>query len=160
MMLLANVGSHRSSARKRIRQVLQSGAGYENFCRYVVACGGDCRALEAPARIVGKAHKTIVKATSSGYISHVDTAGLGHLSGMLGAGRRMISDRIDPVAGMEILVRIAQKVSAGDELAVLYSSDRKRLLAVAGEVAKTFQVSDESPSEERLILRRMTGGNG
>lgn len=155
MLLVAGVESEYKAAHRRAKRELESGNSYEQFCRYVRDCGGDIKTLEQPERILKGVHKRIVKSKKSGYISRVDTARLGFLAGKLGAGRVNVTDKIDPAAGIEMLVRVGDKVSVGDTLARLYSRESSRLKAVASELPATMSFGSEKPKAERLVIRRL-----
>ncbi len=155
MLLVAGVETEYKAAHKKAKRELESGNSYEQFCRYARDCGGDVIVLQEPQRILKGAHKRIVKSKRSGYIDRVDTSRLGFLSGKLGAGRVNVTDRIDPAAGIEMLVRVGDKISIGDPLARLYSPESSRLNAVASELPTTISLGKVKPKAERLIIRRL-----
>jgi pyrimidine-nucleoside phosphorylase len=155
MLLVAGVETSFRSAHQQAKRRLSSGGSYETFCRYVRDCGGNTRVFERPESILKGIHKRIVKSKMSGYIDRVDTARLGFLSGKLGAGRVNVTDEIDPAAGIEMLVRVGDEVSAGDPLARLYSPESSLLQAVASELPAAMSFGPEKPKAERLVLRRL-----
>lgn len=144
-----------ADARSVLRKELRSGRAAESFAKYVAACGGKTEALEKPDRLLQRAHKSIVKSPRSGYIESIATDRLGFLAGRLGAGRVAVTDKIDPLAGIEILVRIGQKVATGEPLAIGYSQKQAKLAGFAEDLSGCLTFAEVPVRAERLILRRL-----
>lgn len=156
MLLLAKAESNLKKARKRVEAVLASGHGYESFCNYVTACGGNVSAFEASGSIIKRANKRIVKSPKAGYIAAIATDRIGFLSGTLGAGRSHLADVIDPLAGMEMQVRLGDKVSAGNPLAVIYATLKSRLVHFdEAAFVGCFEFSDQKPKSRPLVVKRI-----
>jgi pyrimidine-nucleoside phosphorylase len=155
MLNVARMKLSDAEAKKMLHGALQSGDAYERFAAYVKDCGGDIRVLEEPSRLVRRAHKSVVTSAHSGYITGFATARLGYLGIMLGAGRQLVSDRIDPVAGFEFHVKIGESVDKGSPLVTVYGSDRKRVRAVSREIEECIVTSTAKPKQRNLILKRL-----
>lgn len=155
MLRVAGVEPSPASARSRVRRELSSGRGYERFCRYVTAVGGKSSLLELPRKLLERAHKAIVRAPRSGYIAAIDARRIGFLALRLGAGRAQTTDRIDPLAGIEMPVKIGMRVAAGEPIATIYASDRNRLSGIAGLLAGCITIGDSPIAPLRAVLKRM-----
>jgi pyrimidine-nucleoside phosphorylase len=158
MLLLAGIEKDAASARKLLKRELKAGRAYESFLRYVVACGGDAKAIERPDRLIGRAHKSIVKSPRSGYIKSVATDRLGYVAGKLGAGRSAITDRVDPLAGIEMMVRIGSKVSAGEPLGTGYAQKQAKLAGFERDFIDCLTFSAQQAPPERLVLKHLRHG--
>jgi thymidine phosphorylase len=158
MLLVAGLVDSLVEGRRQAQQALASGEGYEAFCRYVSGCGGDSRVIEQPERALRGIHKTIVNSPEEGYLGAIDTARLGFLAGRLGAGRSRALDSIDPTAGIEMQVKIGDKISSGDSLAVLYSHDDVELDRARRDLPALLKFVSRKPAKEKLIIRRLTDG--
>ncbi len=64
----------------------------------------------------------------SGYISTIDTRGVGNVSVLLGAGRLTKESPIDHAAGILMRCSLGDKVEAGQVLARLFCSDESLIL--------------------------------
>ncbi len=155
MLLVARQTRTRSDALNSLKRALQSGAAYENWCRYITACGGDLKPLDRPERMMKSVHKEIVKSTQSGYIGAIDTGRLGFLTVRLGAGRQTVSDKVDHLAGAELFVKIGSEVKRGDALACGYARQKSRLAGFRKELAACFTIVSEMPKPDRLVLQRL-----
>jgi pyrimidine-nucleoside phosphorylase len=155
MMLAAGLEKELAKAKAGLKTELRSGRAAETFARYVSACGGQTKALEEPERQLRHAHKTIVKSPRSGYIQSIATDRLGYLAGKLGAGRVVVTDKIDPLAGIAIRVRIGQKVAKNEPLAIGYAQKQAKLASFAQGFLECLTFSEQPVRAERLILRRL-----
>jgi thymidine phosphorylase len=115
LLVLTKRESTSAAARKRLEKAISSGAGLEKFREMVAAQAGD---LDAP-RPVAPAHD--IGAPWAGYITKVDTERLGYVVINLGGGRRQLGDKLDLSVGFEMLVRIGDKVDAGQALARIFA---------------------------------------
>jgi pyrimidine-nucleoside phosphorylase len=155
MLVLAKTERDLPAARKLVTNELRSGRPYEAFCRYVSACGGQTRCLETPDKLMKRAHKSIVKSPRTGYIDTIATDRLGFLAGALGAGRSAVTDRVDSLAGVEVMARIGDKVVAGEPLAVGYSQQKSKLVGFDRDFVSCLTFSNQPARPERLVLKRL-----
>ena len=133
-------------AQQRVRQALDSGAGFAKMQQWVAAQGGDVRALDADGILPVAAHRIPVAAPRGGYVRAMDTAMIGRVAVLLGAGRLTKGDPIDPAAGIVLSKKAGDPVRAGEPLAVLHT-DRPAMAAEAAEVfLSAVTVGDEPPA--------------
>jgi pyrimidine-nucleoside phosphorylase len=135
------------AARTRCQNLLESGAAYERYCRMVRAQGGDPNAklVVAPA--------TEVCADRSGFVSAMDTEALGLAIISLGGGRKVMGDPIDHSVGLEMLVRIGDKVDRGTPLVRVFS---KTPDSVRSQIQSAITIADAATALP-LIVDRITG---
>ncbi|CAN5730866.1 pyrimidine-nucleoside phosphorylase [soil metagenome] len=123
------------------RTLLESGAAWKKFEELVKLQGGDLEKLPK-----AKPLRDVV-ATSSGYVHSIETEQVGYAALILGAGRQKSSDVIDPVAGIETLVRLGDNVTAGAPLFRLYGARETAALDVASErLLAATRVDNSLPS--------------
>ncbi len=112
---------------------LNDGRAFAKFAEWITAQGGDASVLYDPSLFpVAEISKTLY-ALEEGYLSHMDTCGIGISACLLGAGRTKKEDSIDLSAGIELCAKTGKYVKKGDPLAVLYTNDAA-LLARGEEV--------------------------
>ena len=97
-----------------------------------------------------------IKAESSGYIESIDAEYIGLASQHSGAGRASKDDEIDHSAGIRHLAKRGYKLEPSDAIAIVYSSDEKKLKQACDEVLRAYTISDCEPKSEPLI-RTMIG---
>ncbi|MGB5107211.1 MAG: thymidine phosphorylase [Candidatus Zixiibacteriota bacterium] len=155
MLRLAGVAKNQRSAADAMQAAISSGAAYESWCRYVNACGGDFKAFENPQRMLKLAYKEIVKSTQSGYITAIDTARLGFLAVTMGAGRQSVADKIDHLAGIEMLAKLGSRVEIGETLAVGYARQKSKFAGFAAGFSGCVKITARQPEPEPLVLKRL-----
>src|SRR5918998_717340 len=121
-----------------VEDALTSGDAYEKFEEFVRAQGGDVSALdELP--VSGEIRE--VTAPRGGYVSRFGALGIGRAALTLGAGRERKGDEIDPGAGVEVLVKVGDKVEEGEAVARLYGGGN--VGRAEALVLEALELSDE-----------------
>lgn len=141
-------------SRQMCREKLRDGSALAKFEQMVAFHGGD---LERFRNIAQKpVFKFRIQSMRSGYVSAIDAEKVGRVALALGAGRLESKDRIDPLAGVTLAVKVGDKVSVGSPLATLMKSkDPDGLERCAADLLKAFTISP-APSEcGPLIIERI-----
>src|SRR3954454_2701630 len=148
LLVLAKRESSTAAARRRLEKAIASGAGLEKFREMVAAQGGN---LDAP-RPVAPPHE--ISSPWAGYVTKIDTERLGYVVINLGGGRRHLGDKLDLSVCFEMLVRLGEKVDAGQPLV--------RILAVPAAVGHikrdllaSITVNDDLIEAPPLIVERI-----
>ena len=141
-------------ARALCVEKLADGSAFAKFEAMVKAQGGD---LGRFARVREKpTFKFRIQSMRSGFVTAIDAEKVGRVALALGAGRQTAADRIDPLAGISLAVRVGDRVSVGSPLATLEKSfDPDGLERAAADLYKAFQVSSAAPEPHPLILERV-----
>ena len=155
MMVSLEKGMELDAARQMCREKLEQGLALEKFEEMVTAHGGD---LERFARLLKKpTFKFKIQAMRSGFVSAIDAEKVARVALQLGAGREQAGDRIDPLAGVTLAVKVGDKVAVGAPLATLEkSTDPEGLDRAAADLYKAFQISATAPESQSLVLDRIS----
>jgi thymidine phosphorylase len=126
-----------------VKNVLSSGAAYEKLREFVRAQGGDADALE-DLPVSGEVRE--VAAQQGGYVARFGASGVGRAALALGAGREKKGDEVDPGAGVEVLVKVGDRIEEGEPVARLYGSrNAERAEALVREALEIFEEPVEPP---------------
>jgi pyrimidine-nucleoside phosphorylase len=119
--LLVNAGLSKDiqAGRGLLQNQIDSGAGLKRFEEMVAQHGGDLN------RLIDFAPKQDILATESGYLARINAERLGLAVIEMGGGRRNLGDELDYSTGIEWLVRIGDKIEAGQPIARLYCPQHK-----------------------------------
>ena len=150
MLVISDRGSY-EECENNVRRVIKSGEALMTFANMVEAQGGNKEWILHPELFPTAPYSLEVKAEKDGYIIGVDTEGYGTASLLLGAGRNTKEDKIDFAAGIRLVKKTGDKVKCGDTVAVLYTSDKERLVPSAKKLAQATFIGDKKPIDVPLI---------
>ena len=150
------MGSTHEEALALAENSISSGKAYEKMLKWVSCQGGDVRYIEENTLPVGEFAR-VVRASESGFISHIDAEKVGMSASLLGAGRINKTDRIDFGAGVMLHRNTGDKVRTGDEIAVMYSGNKDTLDAAEKMFVSAIEYSDTKPNDMPLIYGILKG---
>ena len=137
------------------QQKLDSGEAFERFCVISEAHGADPAVIRDPSRLPSAPHREPLLAPQSAYISALDAFKVGKASSLLGAGRAVASDPIDPRVGFELVKKVGERVERGEPLAWIEHAgvgfDEARL-----GLLNAYAWSEAPTEEPPLIYERVT----
>jgi pyrimidine-nucleoside phosphorylase len=148
LLLLTDQASDRELARGTLRSRIDTGHARERFDRMIVAQGGD------PKATLDVADESVVESDRAGYVVTMNTAAIGKAIIELGGGRRKKGDRIDHSVGIEMLVRLGDRVEVGQPLARVFARPECATTARSC-LSAAIHIADKSPSPAPLILGRI-----
>ncbi len=141
-------GRNRRQAREELTQALATGGALRAWEEMVCAHGGD-----PDPEVLPRPRRTLeIVAEGAGVVSAIDGETLGRAAVEVGAGRRRIDEPIDFGAGLEIDVRLGERVDRGQTLARILLGDRPvNEDRVAAKVAGAFSFGDEAVIPPPLV---------
>jgi len=140
------------NSRELMEESITNGTALQIFKDMVIAHGGDVNSLIDPKKIHTPKYSTEITASIDGYISSINTLLLGKALVEMGAGRKKITDHIDPTAGFTIHVKCGNFVRKGDNLFTCYCASSKKLNTAVKMITKSIEISSKSPKLPPLIL--------
>ena len=142
-MVSITKGIDYNNAKDKVIEVLNSGIALDKFYQLVKYQGGDISKLVHNSKYEYK-----VYSKKSGYITKMDTAKIGKISCMLGAGRTKKEDIIDYNAGIVLNKKINDYVNTNDLLCTLYTDKE---IDLSNEYLDSIEISDNTV-DNNLIL--------
>jgi thymidine phosphorylase len=125
------------------------------FAGFVAAQGGDTRALQEMP--VSKEIRQMV-APRAGYVVRFGALGVGRAAVLLGAGREKKGDKLDPGAGVEVLVKAGDEVEENQPVAWLYGE--RNVERAEDLVLQALEISDTPVRRPPVILGSLEYGDG
>ncbi|MCA1717856.1 MAG: hypothetical protein LC781_13915 [Actinobacteria bacterium] len=138
-----------------VERAISSGAAYEKFAEFVAAQGGDPRTLENIP--VSKEVREVVT-PKAGHVARFGALGIGRAAVLLGAGREKKGDKIDPGAGIEVLVKSGDEIEEDQPVARLYgerNAERAQEL-----ILEALEISDTPVQRPPVILGSLKTTSG
>ena len=133
-----------------VERSISSGAAYEKFLQFVSAQGGDVRVLK-DLPVSSKVRE--VAAPQAGYVARLGALGIGRAALLLGAGRQKKGDKVDPGAGVEVLLKTGDKVEEGQPIARLYGE--RNAEKAEQIVLESLEISGAPVDRPPVILRSL-----
>lgn len=159
-VLLQNAGLATSAdeGADMIGKSITDGRAAEAFGKMVYAQGGPVKFAEHWCRFLPEATViTEVPAPKSGYISAIDGEALGLAVVVLGGGRQVESDQIDPSVGLSDVVRLGQKVTKGQPLLRIHATREASAQRAAQSVLAAIRIAGKAPTLQPLVHERIDG---
>ena len=125
-----------------------SGRALAKFREMVTSQNGDLDRLPG----IGGGYEVL--AQRQGYVATVDAEALGLAIIELGGGRKVMTDKIDPAVGLEMLVRIGEPIEARQPLIRLFGPLEK-VHELESSIREAMVIQDEPVEAPRLIRERI-----
>ena len=152
-MLSLVFGISHEEARKMADETIVSGRAFAKFKEWIAYQGGDISCIDDLSKMARARFAHEVKAPDGGYITRMETEAIGSTAGLLGAGRMVKSDPIDPTAGIVLAKKTGEKVEKGEVLCTLYA-DREELFPTAEKkFLESLSFGKQAPKPQPLIYK-------
>ena len=136
------------------KEMINSGKALDKLKQMVKSQGGDVGYIEDENKFGFDKYKAEIKAEKQGYISKIDAQKIGNVCVILGAGRNVKTDNIDPLAGILFKCQKGDYVNKNDTVMTLYSNDEKKLKNATSLILNSFEISDIKPNDSNIILKQ------
>ncbi|HEU5270753.1 MAG TPA: thymidine phosphorylase [Jatrophihabitans sp.] len=131
---------------------LADGRAMDVWRRMIAAQGGD-PAAELPVA----AERHVLTAPASGVLTRLDAYAVGIAAWRLGAGRARKEDAVSPSAGVLMLAKPGERVSAGQPLLELHADDPSRFARAEQALDGAFEIGPADGYTARpLVLERVS----
>jgi pyrimidine-nucleoside phosphorylase/thymidine phosphorylase len=120
--------------------------------RWVEAQGGDPAVWTIETRLPHAPDILPVPAPADGFVTACDARGVGEAARWLGAGRLHPSQHVDPAAGIELMVKVGDAVTAGEPLAMVHCRDAAVGARGVEMVTSAYRLGDEPVDPGDLVL--------
>ena len=138
----------------KAKEMINSGEALDKLKQMVKSQGGDISYIEDENKFGFDKYKAEIKAEKQGYISKIDAQKIGNVCVILGAGRNVKTDNIDPLAGILFKCQKGDYINKNDTVMTLYSNDEKKLKNATALILNSFEISDIKPNDSNIILKQ------
>ncbi len=156
MLLFAGAAADRGQAVRKMKDVIASKQALHKMAEFVEAQGGDPAQVYDPSLLPQAAHKIPVYAAGDGYICGMETEQIGVACMLLGGGRRIKDDVIDPAVGIELVHKKGAYVKKGDILSYIYANDLEKAGEAKALLQKSYTFSDTEYTAPETIHEVIT----
>lgn len=132
---------------------INDGSALEKLCKMVSLQGGNAEYIRNTDLFVEAKYVYNVIMPESGYIVHMDTAGIGSICVSLGAGRTKKEDKIDFSAGIVLHKKTGEYAEKGEKIASLYANDESLFPIAKKQYLSSIQIGNAKPQSKPLLLK-------
>ena len=148
-----------------VLEQLQNGAAATKFQQMVMAQGGDVSVLQHPTGLFTLPHDyeptAVAVATENGYISNINALEVGLVSVLIGAGRTVAKEPVDPFAGIWYFTKVGDKVTKGTVMAHVFCSKDTTTVAMAVKrLQECIEYSKEPVDVPPIVSHKVTLDQG
>lgn len=155
MLYISGMGTL-SECQERVKRSIEDGSALNKFKEMICAQGGNISVLEEDYYNSKFRIKYECLSSASGYVTSIEADKVGKASMILGAGRQVKEDFIDPYAGIVLNKKVGDIVNEGEVLGTLYSSDIKKCKEAENIFKECFKISDKPPYKIPFIRAKVT----
>lgn len=137
-------------AERQLNAQLDNGNGYAKFEQLVQAQGGNLSLVEQPCE------SAILESTQAGIVQSVDGHAIGNAIIEMGGGRQIASDQIDHLVGLEMQVRIGDRVEVGQPIVRVFTNSGTTCDQVLNRIIHAIKIGEASINAPRLIAEQVT----
>jgi pyrimidine-nucleoside phosphorylase len=154
MICLGGQAANAEEGKRIAEEKLTDGSALRIFREMVAAQGGDLRALDAGAAFHTPNHRRDFCADRSGTFAAADCTKIGWAVQRLGAGRERAGEPVEPHAGLEMHVKLGDRVEAGQPLVTLFTH-KEALFAEPEHLLRSALTIDDAPAAPPPLVRRI-----
>lgn len=138
------------------KELIKNGKAFDKFLEIVKLQGGDISFLTNPDKYPKSKYSEKICCPVSGYLKSVDNYQIGVSALLLGAGRLVKEDIIDPKAGIIFHPKIGDKVKKGDLLAEIFTDQNLVIDSVKEEILNSCLFDKEKIAPVKLIKKLLS----
>ncbi len=156
LLIISGLELTLEAARTKLQQALDSGAALEKFATMVSALGGPKDFCNNPWKYLPKA--PIIRpvfALKEGFVSAMDTRGIGLSIIELKGGRTTPEQKLDYATGYSDFCQLGEKVDNEKPLAVIHAQTEEQYAHAADELKRLITISDKKPAPSRCIIQKI-----
>ncbi len=155
MLVLGGKAASIAEARQKLQKAVEDGSAVRKLKEIVWAQGGDPRAIDDYGLLPRASSSMDVVATQDGFVTAIDTEGVGLAAVALGAGRQRVDSPIDPAVGFTLLRKVGEPVKAGEPVVRVHYNDPAPVEEVKARLLASYHYGPEAPAPRPLVVERL-----
>ena len=152
MLIAGKKAANREEALNMIQCSIADGRALEALRKLIRNQGGDAKVTEDASLFKKARIEKALVAENDGYVNEIRCDMAGNCVKLLGGGRQIKGEDIDPSVGLKLLKKKGDPVHQGEELAFIYANDEEKLKEAEKLLKGAYVIGREKPAKEDLIL--------
>ncbi len=157
LLVSSNITPKIEYAKTMLQEVINNGKALEKFAQMTNALGGPQDFCEKPWKYLPKAN--IIKpvySKTSGYVSSMDTRGIGLSIIEMKGGRTTPEQRLDYATGYSNFCQIGNYVDEKTPLAIIHAQTEEQYTRAATSIQQLIKISDKQPASSRCVIKKIS----
>ena len=157
LLIISRLAPNPEAAAQMLQQALDSGRALEKFAAMVNALGGPADFCDKPEKYLP--HTAIVRpvyASEPGYVSAMNTRGIGLSIIELKGGRTTPQQKLDYATGYSNFCQIGEYVDNQRPLAVVHAQNEEQYERAAATLQKLIRIDAEKPKPTPEIIEKIS----
>ena len=159
MIFLGGQAASAEEGRRIAEEKLVDGSALRHFREMIAAQGGNLRAIDAGSGFHTPKVRRDLQADRSGFFSACDCTQVGWAVQRLGAGRERAGEPVEAHAGIEMHVKLGDKIEAGQRLVTLFAQDEARFDEPEHLLGQALVIGEEEIAPPPLIRQIISAEN-
>ena len=155
MVVFSGIETNELKARNMLVDNINNGKALDKLAEFVRSQGGDDSYVYDTDKLPSSRYTTTLASPVDGYISHIECSEVGVCSLLLGGGRETLESEIDPAVGIELLYKCGDKVSKGQDIAVIHYNDESKMKQAKSRLIKAYSFADSIDYEKKIIIEKV-----
>ncbi|MRU16266.1 thymidine phosphorylase [Roseovarius sp. A21] len=152
----ADLAADPNTGAAQIADAIGNGHAAEHFGHMVAAMGGPVHFTDQWQRFLPEATVIMeVEAPRAGYIAAMEGEAMGLAAIILGAGRQVETDLVDPAVGIDQVLPLGAKIAKGQPLCRIHAARTDQADRAAEMLLNAITISDSAPEVPPLIHDRL-----
>jgi pyrimidine-nucleoside phosphorylase len=150
-LIEAGLDNNLENARQKLAALLDNGKALEKFAQLIEAQGGNAKVIEN-LNLLGSCPTYITSGIKKeGYVEKINPMAIALASMELGAGRKRKGDSIDHQVGIEVMAKVGNRVSIGQNLIKIHARSEQGK-EMAKKLEETAFIISDKPVEAPLLI--------
>lgn len=156
-LTLGGLASSDEDAREKAERVLNDGSALEKFAKMVASLGGPSDFTDDVWKYLPQAPiSRPVYAKREGFVSGMNTQGIGMTMTVLGGLRRASDQRINYAVGFTDFIQIGEYADENRPIAVIRAADEETFAEAEQMLQNMVQFSSDAPRETSAVIETIT----
>lgn len=156
MLIAAGIESDRAKAEQRCDEAITSGRAAEIFGRMIAALGGPSDFMQNSSTYLATA-PVVRPVHAAGYLTRMDTRGVGNAIIELGGGRHRVGEALDLSVGFSDFAAIGTPLDAQTPLAIVHAASENDAMQAEKLLLDACEIGEEAPAVTPVIAEIIPG---
>lgn len=152
MLVSAELAEDEAAAREMLLSRIKDGSALKKLAEMVEAQHGDSKAVYDTSLLPTAPVTLDVRSDVSGYVSHIETEGVGLVSMHLGGGRVTKESEIDLSVGVVLTKKVGDRVENGESIGTIHAASMESAKTAADKLRACYTIVSE-PVEKPAFIK-------